>query len=95
MKTISIIGLILGVVAVIALSMYVTGKIKIGKDVKTGVSNDKIQKAAEQVGVSKPIAEKIAQAPDSAAAARSIGINPIVATALANGIAPVNARLHL
>lgn len=82
-KMVGIIALFLGVILLI---WWAVKSARTGKDVKTGVSNDKIQAAAESVGVPKPIAEQIAQAPDSEAAARRIGINPVIATAIANGV---------
>lgn len=81
--------LILAIIAVVSLVILAIVEATKGRDVKTGVANDKIKKAAESVGVPTKLAEIIANAPDSKAAAESVGILPVVATSLANGVAPV------
>ena len=88
-KTVGVIALFVGVILLI---WWAVKSARTGKDVKTGVSNDKIQKAAESAGMPAPIAEQIAQAPDSEAAARRIGISPVLATAIANGVTLTTAR---
>ena len=84
MKTINIVLIVAGSIALIYLIYWLGTK---QKDVVTGVSNDKIQKSAESAGIPKETAKEIAKAPDSAAAAAAIGVPPLVATAIANGVA--------
>jgi hypothetical protein len=85
MKTIKIVGIVALFVGVIILIIWAIKKSR-NSDVVTGVSNDKIQKSAESLGVPPAIAAAIAEAPDSGAAARSIGAPPAVATSIANGV---------
>lgn len=89
-KTVGVIALFVGVILLI---WWAVKSARTGKDIKTGVSNDKIQKAAESAGVPAPIAEQIAQAPDSEAAARRVGISPVLATAIANGVTLTTGRM--
>lgn len=88
-KTVGIIALFLGVIALI---FWAVKSARTGKDIKTGVSNDKIQAAAESAGVPPAVAQQIASAPDSEAAARRIGINAVLATSIANGIILENKK---
>lgn len=79
----------LAIAAVVGLIIWAIVESTKGRDVKTGVSNSKIKDAAEKTGIPTKLAEIIANAPDSKAAAESVGILPVVATSLANGVAPV------
>lgn len=86
MKILKISGIVLMFLLVLTVIILMIRKSRTGKDIVTGVSNDKIKKAAESAGIPTPIAEKIAEAPDSNAAARSIGVPVVLATAIANGV---------
>ncbi len=77
--------IVLGVAALIALIVWAIRRAMIGKDVKTGVANDVIQKAAIDSGIHPQVAQVVASAPDTAAALQSIGAPTSVANAIANG----------
>lgn len=83
----------LAIAGVVGLVIWAIIEATKGRDVKTGVANSKIKGAAEKVGIPGKLAQIIADAPDSTAAAISIGIPPVAATAIANGVAPTNLRL--
>lgn len=80
----------LAIAAVVGLIIWAIIESTKGRDVKTGVANSEIKKAAEKVGIPTKLAEIIANAPDSKTAAESVGILPVVATSLANGVTPAN-----
>jgi hypothetical protein len=84
----AIIALALGLIVLIIWSIKM-----LNKDVVTGVSNSKIKEAAEAIGLPKEVAKEIANAPDSGAAARRIGLSPVLSVAIANGI-PMNTAYY-
>ena len=81
-KTIGIVAAFIGVIVLIIWAIKKASNV----DVVTGASNYKIKKSAESLGVPKEIAEVISEAPDSGAAARSIGVPQVLATAISNGV---------
>lgn len=87
MKTVKIVGIVVGALALMYLIYWLATK---DKDVVTGVSNKKIQESAESAGIPKEIAKKIADAPDSGAAAKAAGASDMVSAAIANGL-PLNS----
>jgi len=91
MKGLKIAGIVIGVIALIVLIVWAIRRSMIGKDVKTGVANDKIEKAAIDSGIHPEVAKIVATAPDTAAALQSIGSPAGVANSIAGGNAvPVN-----
>lgn len=85
MKGLKIAGIVIGAIALIVLIVWAIRRSMIGKDVKTGVANDVIEKAAIDSGIHPQVAQVVASAPDTAAALSSIGASMNVANAIANG----------
>ncbi len=86
MGTMGKVGLVAAIIAVICLIIWAVKSSTDKKDTVTGVSNKKIENAAIASGVTKPVAQAIAAAPDSTSAALRMGISPVAAVSIANGI---------
>ncbi len=98
MSKIKIAGIVLLSIGLVGLIIWAAIELTSEKDTKTGVSNDKIEKAAIASGLPKPLASIIASSPDSASTARKIGISPVASVAISNGVSidspiPINVTL--